>query len=719
MDLQNNFQFSYQRLLSFLNRANEKGYAFARADDYRLIHHINQSLIVDLRQYGRKAKEIFLSQTVNSSLIAQIEDEAGQNNALIIANLYEIVNDEQTGLVSLSQLNFSREALWQIAKPILFWTDEKSMNIISNHAPDLFSQRRFTTIHFSGIETSSISDLMPKDGFENFLSSENFKAVQANIDILNKRLHDALAANYPITRIVTEIVLPLAKAYAKLNLTEKALKLLEEYSYIIDSDDVLMLSQKAEILRIMRMFIQSLECFESANRKIEFGDLKSRYWELWVTNNIQISEISLELGKPTNSLNILKDTLIYLNSREGDNNNESKYQMYRVKRALGRVFSTMGNLIEAKRMYSDCLKLCYEISNTKLSNKPIERDIVYTLNNLGFVSLVIGDLQNAKEFYERSLQIIFSSKIRNSDHLIAINYGRLASVYKQLGDINRATKYYKLNLEILEELYQRDPLSQVLRYNLSNSYYTLGNTYLKNEELPLAKEYFQKSVSILESYIEQEQNLTEKVELKVLRSYTGLGVVYYLSGDREKAKEMFERNEKVLNRLTRNNPHSREIYNALASTYHHLGVLHLSHDDINSARQYNEKCIDVLLKLHRKTPNSHNVLNNLAAAYEALAFTYTSLGELEKAEAAIKKAIEYSEQIGKDGIVTVNKRRDHAKCYSILGDILVRNKKEKEANESYKRSLEILESISTESIRSESDRTAIDSLKEKVEFLKI
>ena len=62
-----------------------------------------------------------------------------------------------------------------------------------------------------------------------FLSREEYRALELQIELKKKQLREAEEAGLPAQRIATDFALPLAEAYAKLNRQRKAVELLEKY----------------------------------------------------------------------------------------------------------------------------------------------------------------------------------------------------------------------------------------------------------------------------------------------------------------------------------------------------------------------------------------------------------------------------------------------------------------------------------------------------------
>src|ERR1017187_3564843 len=144
------FQYNYEKLLRFLSRRDGHGFIFALADDMRFIRQINETLVTDLKNRANLlAKIAFLDAKSDKSIMQQIRESAAGNEALLVANLYDILNDPENGKAALLNLNFSREALQQLPVRIIFWVTEKTIAMIGNLAQDLYSQRDMSTVHFT------------------------------------------------------------------------------------------------------------------------------------------------------------------------------------------------------------------------------------------------------------------------------------------------------------------------------------------------------------------------------------------------------------------------------------------------------------------------------------------------------------------------------------------------------------------------------------------
>ena len=74
-------------------------------------------------------------------------------------------------------------------------------------------------------------------------------------------------------------------------------------------------------------------------------------------------------------------------------------------------------------------------------------------NNLGTVRLDLGDFQEAKQYYEKALNI--RTEQLGSNHVgVAMCYDNLGNVHANLGHIQQAKQYYENALNIRTEQFK-------------------------------------------------------------------------------------------------------------------------------------------------------------------------------------------------------------------------------------------------------------------------
>ena len=78
-----------------------------------------------------------------------------------------------------------------------------------------------------------------------------------------------------------------------------------------------------------------------------------------------------------------------------------------------------------------------------------------TLTNLGTVCYSMGEYSEAKEYYQRSLEI--EERVHGKDHIsTAVTLDNLGKVCYRMGEYSEAKEYYQKGLEIKEGVYGKD-----------------------------------------------------------------------------------------------------------------------------------------------------------------------------------------------------------------------------------------------------------------------
>jgi len=223
---------------------------------------------------------------------------------------------------------------------------------------------------------------------------------------------------------------------------------------------------------------------------------------------------------------------------------------------LGHLFDRVGELDNAIHAYNQVLKFG-ETHNDK-------KAISIAYGNLGLVYLTKGDLDKAMEFFEKSLKLHEELEIKEG---IAKDYGNLGNVYRTKGDLDKAIEFHEKALKLNEELRRKE--------GIANQYGNLGNVYFTKGDLDKAIEFFEKALKF-------HEELGSKQGIAL--NYGNLGNVYIITkGNLDKAIEFHEKALKIHEEL--------EIKEGIAQNYGSLGVVYKKKGDKERARDYWEKSV--------------------------------------------------------------------------------------------------------------------------------
>lgn len=273
----------------------------------------------------------------------------------------------------------------------------------------------------------------------------------------------------------------------------------------------------------------------------------------------------------------------------------------------------------------------------------------------------LGELNKALNYSLKALSV--REKVLPSGHPdLATSYNNLAETYRALGEHPKSLQHHLKALSILEKALPPE------HPDLATSYNNLAATYGALGEHQKRLEYNLKALSIWEKVLPPEHP-------DLAKPYNNLAVAYSALGDYSKSLEY---NLKALsiweNVLPAEHPNLASLYNNLALTYGALGehpkslehnlkalsirekILSLEHPDLatsynNLALTYGalgdhpkslEHSLKALSILKKVLPPEHP---NLASSYNNLASTYGALGEHQKRLEHNLKALSIREKV--------------------------------------------------------------------------
>ncbi len=213
------------QLARFLSREDERGYAFACIQDERLLPAATEAIIETARNKYQTRLAICQLESA-SPILPQLQAAMDETGGLIIQGLPHYLVEEG----KVQSLNYAREGMVQLGRPLLFWVDEPTLRRISNLATDLFSQRRMVVVYFDEPAEIELPDDFLQARFqEEYLSQEAYRALELQVELKKRQLREAEEAGLPAQRLAIDFALPLAEAYAELDGQRQAIALLEQY----------------------------------------------------------------------------------------------------------------------------------------------------------------------------------------------------------------------------------------------------------------------------------------------------------------------------------------------------------------------------------------------------------------------------------------------------------------------------------------------------------
>ena len=258
--------------------------------------------------------------------------------------------------------------------------------------------------------------------------------------------------------------------------------------------------------------------------------------------------------------------------KEGESNDVDRSKVKAtILNCLGDVLCMQGKFEKSTDHHQRALAL-FESLN------PLEptADIADSLIKLGNVSFSDGHFEEAKDYYNKSLEI--RQGIFGTDHItVASCLNNLGCVYSTLGDHQSAKDFYQRSLELEERMFGK------MHNRVADS---LSNLGIEFSELGLTDEAFHYH----HRAIEMRKELYFPNHFLISESYNNLGIMHKGMGQFEEAMHCFEAalciREKVL----------PSEHPATADLLDNLGQLCMEQGELEKAKEFHFRACDIRIK---------------------------------------------------------------------------------------------------------------------------
>jgi len=452
------------------------------------------------------------------------------------------------------------------------------------------------------------------------------------------------------------------------------------------------IENKSEIID-KRFQTDQIEHIKSANRFFKSADYKKAY-DLY-KNFIQVTQIELADPWTGGTARLGKSAERYTNIEEDPLNPH----LIAYKR-LGDICRLWGQYDVAKDWYVKCLQLSERIliasSGDYMGSKmPFKLEANYYIGEsyrcLGQLYSDQGAYNKASNYFKRAID--HDSKL-GEKRLLAKDYNLMSMLLEKIGYYEDSLSYIKLSLQ----LHQADPDEKSINWigidfqRQGQIYRSMGNyaealnlfdraekifsTHLYKEDLGkcladmggvyLELGDYEKALASYKNVLHISVNAGNKqIEMEALY---GIGIVYNYLGQLDTSKESISEALKLA-MLLKNRENIAKLESSLSSVYKSSG-------DYENALKYGISSYGI-----SKEFGSMNVVGNLLL----IADVYLSMDKLQEAAKYLDQA----------GLILQNFDRPELQWYyyNILGKLQLRNKQSQLAVTSYKKSIEIIESV--------------------------
>ena len=308
--------------------------------------------------------------------------------------------------------------------------------------------------------------------------------------------------------------------------------------------------------------------------------------------------------------------------------------------------------------------------------------------SLGILYCRTRDFDKASKYYRETLIIIEDlSKAEPSAYApdLAGTYNNLGILHEDLNEYDKAREYYEKALKMYKQLDAEN--SSAYAPDLAMTYNNLGNLHAALKEYDKAREYHEKALGIKEE-LNAENPSAYAPDLAT--TYNNLGMLYWDLKEYDKAREYHEKALGIKEKLNAENP---SVYAPdLAATYNNLGKLHYGLKEYDKAREYHEKALGIKEKLNAENPSVY--APDLATTYYNLGILHQYLKEYGKAREYHEKALGIKEKLNAENLSAYAPAL--AGAYNALGNLHKDLKEYDKAREYHEKALEIRKKLNAE-----------------------
>ena len=297
-------------------------------------------------------------------------------------------------------------------------------------------------------------------------------------------------------------------------------------------------------------------------------------------------------------------------------------QGYLMADSIATPLAHTGRLLDARDLWRRSADLFAGLSNEAPENVDYARDLSYSYNKLGDLSMSGGDPAAARRYYEDGLTIrkrLAGAAPENADYArdLSVSYDRLGDLARSGGDPAAARWFYEDGLTIRKRLAGAAPENADYARDLSVSYERLGDLAISGGDPAAARRYYEDGLTIRKRLAgAAPENADYARDLSI--SYERLGDLSRSGGDPATARRYYEDMLKIHRRLSGAAPENAEYARDLSRSYERLGDLSMSGGDPAAARRYYEDGLTIRKRLAGAAPENADYARDLYCSYGRL-----------------------------------------------------------------------------------------------------
>jgi tetratricopeptide (TPR) repeat protein len=263
------------------------------------------------------------------------------------------------------------------------------------------------------------------------------------------------------------------------------------------------------------------------------------------------------------------------------------------------------------------------IENVKEDNEYM----AYLISVLSDYYINIGNFNRAILLLEKSAAIYQAIR---EEYNYGICLSRLGNIYVAQGKLSIAKEYRKKEVALYKKRYEANPMEEGRKRSLAIAYEKLGDIYEIEKEYGKARDFYQKIIDLLKPlYRANIISIDSKNELAI--AYSKIGVIYEQTKDLDNALQFYQKDLKLIEEIYQISP-TEYIKNGLAISYFNIGRIFYLKKEYVEALSFYQKDYQLTQELVTANPTAIELLNGLAGSYHHLGEVYQAIKKISVAK---------------------------------------------------------------------------------------
>ena len=407
----------------------------------------------------------------------------------------------------------------------------------------------------------------------------------------------------------------------------------------------------------------------------------------------RVGEIQLKLGRHDHAEQALREMIALTLQAADPDQSHYRWQRATGYHNLGMVLFTTGRLQQAREAYGHSIELLGTLAKQHPGIASHRVGLAGSFNNLSNVLERLGDRPAAKDHVVKALEhyvrlVEQAPDNANYRDLASTAHCNLAGKLAARGEHAEAKLHYQQAMQMQQLLLASHPTTPSYRQGLARSHNGLGGVFKHYRAWDQAVEHFQQAIALQTKLVAEFGTIPEFRE-ELARTHNNLAALWKKRNSSAEARTHFQQALELRTQLVADFPLVPRYRIALARTHNRLGkLLMMRRDDRDAAGEHFRTALELCAKLSDESPDTRSYRKELAAARFNNGRWLHAQGQFADAAEHYRKAAEEQQQLMSE---SAGKSEQYALADTHLnwGTLLRQTERYEEAEKQYRQAHEL------------------------------